>query len=94
MRCTVELPNVHDVVFVFEHCGFVVVDIEIVGGAEDCHDTGKACRPRLTIHAVPGILRFVRANDGQQVISFEKGACGRIGEEVGTASNMVVHKEL
>lgn len=38
MRAAVELTNVHDVVFVFEDSGLVVVHVEIVGSAKDGHD--------------------------------------------------------
>lgn len=53
MRSAVELPNVHDIALVLEHGRFVVVDVEVVGGREDGHDRGEACRFRLAIHAIP-----------------------------------------
>lgn len=92
MRRAVELSDVHDVVFVLENGSLVVVDVEIVGSAEDGHYTGKPGCSSFAIHAVPGILGLVSSNNGKQIVLFEKGACRRIGEEEGTTANTVVDK--
>lgn len=68
MRGAVELPNVHDVVFILQNGGFVVVYIQIVRSAENGHDTGKPCSASLAIHAVACILSFMGTNDGEQVV--------------------------
>ena len=70
MRGAVELPDIHDVVLIFQHGSFVVVHIEVVRSTEDRHHTGETGRPRLSIHAVTGILRLVGSYDGQKVILF------------------------
>ena len=94
MRCAVELANVHHVVFVFQYGGFVVVDIEVIRGTEDGHDAGKAGSACFPIHSVASILSFVSANDREKIVLLEKGAGGRIGEEIGAAPDVVVHKEF
>ena len=94
MRGAVELSNVHNIVLVLQHSRFVVVDIEVVGSAEDCHHTRESSRPRLPVHAISSILRFVCSDDGEEVVLFEEIACSWIGEEVRTSSNVVVNVEL
>ena len=78
MRCAVELSDIHHVVLVLQHRGFVVVYIEVVGCAEDGHDTWKARCPSLPVHPVTSILSLVRADDGQEVVLLQEGACGRV----------------
>ena len=94
MWCTVELPDVHHVVLVLQNGGFVVVHVEIIGCTEDGHDTWEACRPSLSVHPVASVLSLMSANDGQQVVLLQEGACGRVRKEVGTPSDMVVDEEL
>ena len=89
-----ELPDVHDVVLVLQDSSLVVVHIKIVRRAEDCHDTGEAGSPCLSVHAVASILRFVRSNNREEVILFKEGACGWVREKVGATSNVVVHEEI
>lgn len=52
MRTTVELSNVHDVVFIFEDSGFVVVNIEVVWCREDGHDGRESCSLGLSVHTI------------------------------------------
>ena len=94
MRRAVELPDVHHVVFVLEHGGLVVVDVEVVGRAEDGHHAGEAGRARFAVHAVAGVLGFVGPDDGEEVVLFEECAGGGVGEEVGAATYVVVHEEF
>jgi hypothetical protein len=89
-----ELPDVHYVVLVLQDGGLVVVHVQVVRRAEDGHDTGEARGPRLPVHAVSGILGFVRANNGEQVVLLEEGACGGIREEVRAPSDVVVDEEI
>lgn len=63
MRRAVELSDIHNIVLVFQDSGLVVVDVEIVGRAEDGHDAWEACGAGFSVHAVPGILSFVCTND-------------------------------
>jgi len=89
-----ELSDVHDVVFVLENSGLVVVDIQIVRRAENGHDAWEACSPCLPVHSVACILSFMRTDDGQQVIFFEETARCGIGEEVRATADIIVDKEL
>lgn len=73
-----ELSNVHNIVLVLQDCSLVVVHIKVVGCAENRHDTGEPSSPRLPIHAVTCILRFVSANDGEQIVLLEEGACSGV----------------
>lgn len=52
MRGAIELPDVHDVVLVFEDSGLVVVYVQVVGGRKDRHHRWETCRGRLLVHAV------------------------------------------
>lgn len=94
MRCAIELPDVHDVVFVLEHGCFVVVDVEIVGCRENGHNRREARGLCFAVHAVSGILRFMSSNDGQKLIALEKLARSIVGEEVGATSHVVVDEAL
>lgn len=88
------MANVHNVVLVLQDCSLVVVDIQVVGGTEDGHDTGEASGSRLAVHAVTGVLSFMGTNDGQQIVLLQESACCRVRKEVRTASDVVVHKVL
>ena len=94
MRRAIELSNVHNIVLVLQDRSLVVVDVKVVGCAEDCHDARKASRPRLSVHAITGILRFVGSDDGEEIVLLEEVAGGRIREEVGATSDVVVNIEL
>lgn len=52
MRTAVELPNIKHVALVLQNRGFIVVNIQVVRGGEDCHDGGEASGPGLAVHAV------------------------------------------
>ena len=75
MRRTVELADIHHVVLIFEHSSFVVVNIEVVGGAEDGHNAREARCPCLPIHSITGVLGFVGADDGEEIVLLQEGAC-------------------
>lgn len=94
MGCTVELPNVHDVILVLENSSLVVVYVEVVRRTEDGHDTGETSSPCFPIHSVSSILRFVCANDGEQIVLLEESACGRVREEIRAATDVVVDEEV
>lgn len=53
MRSAVELADVHDIAFVFQHCRLVVVDVEIIRSGENGHDRGETSALRLAIHPIP-----------------------------------------
>lgn len=89
-----ELSNVHNIVLVLQDCSLVVVHIQIVGRAEDCHDTGESSSPGLPVHTVTRILCFVSSNDREQIVLLEEGACGGIREEIGAAANVVMYEEI
>lgn len=52
MRCTIKLPYIHHITFVFQNCGFVVVYVEVVGSGEDSHYGGEAGGFGFAVHAV------------------------------------------
>ena len=58
-----KLTNVHDVVLVLENSSLVVVDVQVVGCAENGHDTRESSSPGLAVHAVSSVLSFVCANN-------------------------------
>ena len=89
-----ELPDVHHVILVLEYGRFVVIYIEVVWRAENCHDAGEPSRPGFSVHSVARILRFVRSNDGQQVILLEEGTRGGIREEIRASADVVVDEEI
>jgi hypothetical protein len=72
VRCTIELPNVHNIVLVLQFSRFVVVDIKAVRSTEYHHNTREACRSSLSIYMIASILGFVGANDGQKDVLFKK----------------------
>ena len=94
VRCAVELPDVHDVVLVFEDGGLVIVNVEVVRRTEDGHDTGETSGPCFPIHSVSSILCLVRTNDREQVVLFEEGTCGGVREEVRAATDVIVDEEV
>ena len=63
MRCAIELSDIHHVILVLEHCGFVVVDIEVVRCAEDGHNTRESCCSCLPIHTISSVLCFMGSDD-------------------------------
>lgn len=92
MRSAVELSNVHDVVLILQNSGLIVVNIEVVGGRENGHDTGETSGSGLAIHSVTGILGLVGADNGEKIILLQEGAGGRVREEVRATSDMVVQE--
>lgn len=94
MRGAIELPDIHNVVLVLQNGSLVVVDIEIVGGREDGHDTGETSGSRLPVHSVAGILGLVSSDNREQVVLFEESASGGVGEKVRAASDMVVQEVI
>ena len=94
MWCAIELPDVHHVVLVLQHSRFVVVDVKVVRGTKDGHDTWEPSRPRLSVHSITSILSLMSSNDRQQIVLLQEGTCGRVGKEVRATPDVVVHKEL
>lgn len=70
VRCTVELSDIHHITFVFEHCGLVVVYIEIIGRREDRHDRREASGFGFAVHTIASVLGFVGADDREEVVAF------------------------
>ena len=94
VRCTVELPDVHDIIFVLEDCSLVVIHVEIVWCGENRHDRREACCSCLLVHSIPGILSLVCSDYRKKVVSFEELACGGVGEEVRAASHVIVDESF
>lgn len=65
MRGVVKLVDVYDVVFVFENCSFVVIDIEVVWSREDCYYIGEFCCLCFMVYLVVGVLCFMSLDDGK-----------------------------
>lgn len=88
------MPNVHNIVFVFQDCRLIVVHVEVVGCTEDGHNTREASRPRLPVHAIASILSFMGPDDGEQVVLLEERACSRVREEIRAAANVVMYEKV
>lgn len=78
MRRAIELADVHDVVFVLQYSGFIVINIKVIGSTEDSHDARKPGGACLSVHSVAGILSFMGADDREEIVLLEEGAGGRI----------------
>lgn len=52
MRCRIELSDVENIALVFENGGFVIIDIEIVGGGKQGHDRRETGGASFAIHAI------------------------------------------
>ena len=94
MWSTVELPNIHDIVFVLEDSGFVIVNVKVVWSGEDSHDAGEASCSSLAVHSISGVLGFMRSDDGKEIVFLQKIAGSRIGKEVRATTDVIVNKEL
>lgn len=89
-----ELPNVHNIILVLQHGRLVVVNVQVIWSTEDGHDTREASSSCLAVHSVASVLRFMGTNDRQQVVLLQERASSGVGEEVRTASDMVVDEIL
>ena len=54
MRSAIELSNIHDIAFVFEHGCFVIVDIEIIRRRENSHNRREAGGLGFPVHPISG----------------------------------------
>jgi hypothetical protein len=79
----VELSDIHDIVLILQYRGFVVVDVQIVGGREDGHNGRKLCCSSLAVHAIsrykrrdirdlPSVLGFVGSYYRQEIVPFKE----------------------
>lgn len=57
MRSAVELPNVHDIIFVLEDSRLVIIHIQIIGSRENRHNSWKLCRASFPIHAISALSK-------------------------------------
>lgn len=94
MRGAVELTNVHDVGLVLENGSLVRVNVKVVGSGEDGHDRGEASSLGLLVHAVTCVLSLVRTDNREKIVTLEELAGSVVGEEVATATDVVVDKVL
>lgn len=89
MRGAIELPNVHDIVLVFQYCRFIVVHIQIIRCRENSHNSRKLSGSSFAIHAIscemlahqnlnkiPCILSFMCSNYRKQIVTFKELTCG------------------
>lgn len=56
----------------------VVVDIEVVGRAENGDERWEARRLGFPVHSITGILRLVRPNNTQEAVVLQKVAARRV----------------
>lgn len=63
MGRAIELTDIHNIVLVLQNGGFVVVDIEVVRGTENCHNTRKTSCSGFAIHSISSVLCLMGAND-------------------------------
>lgn len=78
MRRAIKLSYIHDIRLILQDSRFVLVHVEVVWGGEDRHDGGEAGGFRFAVHAVAGVLCFVGADDGEEVVLFEEVAGGGV----------------
>lgn len=78
--------SLHHVGLVLEHRCLVSVDVQVVRRRENGHDRREPGRLGLAVHAVTGVLRLVRSNDREQVVTFQKVASGGIAVISASAS--------
>ena len=69
-----KLPDIHDIVLIFQNSRLVVVHIKVIGRRKDSHDARESSCLGLPIHPVPCILCLMRTDDGQKVVLFEERA--------------------
>lgn len=50
----------------------VIVNIKVVRGTEDGYEGWEARRLRLTVHAIPGVLRLVRPYYAEEIVVLQK----------------------
>lgn len=89
-----ELSNIHHIVLILQDSGLIVVYVEVVGGAENSHHARESSRPCLSVHSITGILSFMCADNGEQVVLFKKRTCRGVGEEIRAAPNVVMDEEF
>lgn len=69
-------------VMLIKRCSnLVVINVEVVGRAEDGDQRWEARRLRFPVHAVARILCLVRPNDTQQVVVLQEIAARRVTEK-------------
>lgn len=57
MRSAVELPNVHNIIFVLENSRLVIIYIQIVWSRENRHYSWELCRASFAIHAISALSK-------------------------------------
>ena len=53
VRCTIKLPNIQHVCFIFEDRRLVIVHVKVVWSGEECHHGWETSRTSFPVHAVP-----------------------------------------
>jgi len=54
MGSTIKLSDVHDITFILEDSGLVIVYIEVIWRGKDGHHRRETGCFRLAVHAIPG----------------------------------------
>lgn len=73
-----KLPDIHDIILIFQNSRLVVVHIKVIGRRKDSHDARESSCLGLPIHPVPCILCLMRTDDRQKVVLFEERASSGI----------------
>jgi len=59
MRCAVKLPDIHDVVLIFQNSSFVIVDIKIIRSRKDGHYSRELGCASFAVHAIAMTRKLV-----------------------------------
>lgn len=94
MGGTIKLSDIHDITFILEDGGLIVVDIKVIRCGKDGHHGRETSRFCLAVHAIPGltlrlhincrtldiprILSLMSTDNGKQIISLKELTCGLI----------------
>jgi len=62
MGSAIKLSDVHDITFILEDSGLVIVYVEVIWRGKDGHHGGETSCFRLAVHAIPGLTFRLHIN--------------------------------
>ena len=68
----------------------VVVDVEVIGSAEDSDERWEARRLGFPVHPIAGVLRLVRPNNTQETVVLQKFTACRVTEKTNETKSKYV----
>ena len=89
MWCVVELLYVERVVLKFDYGAFVVIDVAVIWGGEDCDNDWELLRPVPLVHFVAVELRLVSSQNRQDPVSLQELVDRLASEEERAAPDFV-----